>query len=67
MENATRIFKLRRYDQLKYADIAGQSGISKKIVETQMSRVLVMLKHKLSHYLLCGIILLVSLWELAGF
>jgi len=65
-EQMRRIFKLCRYEELKYAEIAEQLGISKKTVETQMSRALVKLRLKLSLYLLYTI-LLVGLWKLPGF
>ena len=46
-----RIFELSRYEGMKYAEIALQLGISLKTVETQMSRALVKLRHKLASYL----------------
>jgi RNA polymerase sigma-70 factor, ECF subfamily len=46
-----KIFELSRYKGLKYAEISAQLNISVKTVETQMSRALVKLRQKLSHYL----------------
>lgn len=46
-----RIFELSRYEGLKYAEIASALNLSVKTVETQMSRALVKLRQKLSHYL----------------
>jgi RNA polymerase sigma-70 factor (ECF subfamily) len=54
-----RIFELSRYEGLKYGEIAGHLNISVKTVETQMSRALVKLREKLSHYLV-SIFILVS-------
>jgi len=50
-EEMRKIFLLSRYEELKYAVIAEQLGISVKTVETQMSRALLKLREKLSHYL----------------
>ena len=46
-----RIFELSRYKGYKYAEISAHLNISVKTVETQMSRALVKLRQKLSHYL----------------
>jgi len=43
-----RIFELSRKEELRYAEIAGQLGISVKTVETQMGRALAKLRKKLS-------------------
>ncbi|MFC0772387.1 RNA polymerase sigma-70 factor [Terrimonas alba] len=46
-----KIFKLCRYEGLKYAEVADQMNISVKTVETQMGRASVKLRQKLSYYL----------------
>lgn len=46
-----KIFKLSRFDGLKYAEIARQLGISIKTVETQISRALTRLREDLKDYL----------------
>jgi len=46
-----KIFEMSRNEDLKYAEIADKLSISVKTVETQMSRALVKLRQKLSHYL----------------
>ena len=50
-EQMRKIFELSRYEGLKYAEIAIRLDLSVKTVETQMSRALVKLRHKLAHYL----------------
>lgn len=47
-----KIFKLCRYEGLKYAEVADQMNISVKTVETQMSRAFVKLRQRLSYYLI---------------
>jgi RNA polymerase sigma-70 factor (ECF subfamily) len=55
-EQMRKIFELSRYEGLKYMEIAAQLNISVKTVETQMSRALLKLRQKLSHYLIITII-----------
>ena len=50
-EQMRQVFELSRYENFKYAEIAAHLGISIKTVETQISRALVKLRQKLSHYL----------------
>jgi RNA polymerase sigma-70 factor, ECF subfamily len=46
-----RIFKLSRFEELKYQEIANQLSLSVKTVETQMSRALKFLRLNLSDYI----------------
>lgn len=46
-----KIFKLSRYEGMKYREISAYLNISVKTVETQMGRALLRLKDKLAHYL----------------
>lgn len=58
-----RIFEMSRNEGLKYSEISAVLSISVKTVETQMSRALVKLREKLSHYLItfyCFLILFTS-------
>lgn len=50
-EKCKEIFKLSRFEELKYKQIAEQLKISIKTVETQMSRALKFLKENMSDYL----------------
>jgi RNA polymerase sigma-70 factor (ECF subfamily) len=59
-EQMRKIFELSRYGGFKYAEISSQLNISVKTVETQMSRALVKLRHKLSNYLPTCLILFCS-------
>jgi RNA polymerase sigma-70 factor, ECF subfamily len=46
-----KIFKLSRFDELKYQEIADQLSLSVKTVETQMSRALKFLRQNLWEYI----------------
>jgi RNA polymerase sigma-70 factor (ECF subfamily) len=48
-----KIFKLCRYEGLKYTEVATHLGISVKTVESQMTRAMAKLRQKLSVYLVC--------------
>ena len=50
-EQCRTIFQLSRFEELKYAEIALQLGLSVKTVETQMSRALKKLRVQLADYL----------------
>jgi RNA polymerase sigma-70 factor (ECF subfamily) len=51
-DQCKRIFKLSRFDNLKYREIAKLLGISENTVDTQIRRALNKLKHDLSDYLI---------------
>jgi RNA polymerase sigma-70 factor (ECF subfamily) len=51
-EQCRLIFKLSRFEELKYAEIADQLGISVKTVENQMGKALRIMRDKLKDYLL---------------
>lgn len=51
-EQMRRIFELRKFEGLKYAEIASRLNISVKTVDTQMSRAMIKLKEKLSEFIL---------------
>ena len=46
-----RIFKMSRFDQLKYQEIADELGLSVKTVENQMGKALKIMKEHLKDYL----------------
>jgi RNA polymerase sigma-70 factor (ECF subfamily) len=50
-EQMRRIFELRKFEGLKYAEIAGRLNISIKTVDTQISRAMTRLREKLSAFL----------------
>jgi RNA polymerase sigma-70 factor (ECF subfamily) len=58
-EQMQRIFKLSRFEGLKYAEIASELNMSVKTVETQMGRALAKLREKLSVYLVLYFILII--------
>lgn len=50
-EQCRLIFKLSRFEELKYAEIAGQLNLSVKTVENQMGKALRVMREKLNAYL----------------
>lgn len=50
-EQCRLVFKLSRFDELKYSEIAAQLGISVKTVENQMGKALRVLRTHLAEYL----------------
>lgn len=50
-EQCRLIFRLSRFEELKYNEIASQLGISVKTVENQMGKALKILREKLAEYL----------------
>jgi RNA polymerase sigma-70 factor (ECF subfamily) len=46
-----RIFKMSRFDGMKYAEIAAQLNISVKTIETQISRALSRLRKELKEWI----------------
>ncbi len=56
-----RIFKMSRYEELKYKEIAERLGISVKTVEVQMSKALKFLRQHLSDYLSIFIIFMAQI------
>ncbi len=62
-EKCKEIFKLNRFEGLKYQEIADKLEISVKTVEAQMSKALRILREGLKTYLISLLILLWSLWN----
>lgn len=50
-EQCGRIFKMSRYEQLRYQEIADQLGLSVKTVENQMGKALKIVREELKDYL----------------
>jgi RNA polymerase sigma-70 factor (ECF subfamily) len=56
-----KIFRLSRYEGLKYKEIAAQLGLSVKTVEAQMGKALKSLRENLTEYLVVVLLLVVEL------
>ena len=50
-EQCAKIFKMSRFEQLKYQEIADQLGLSIKTIENQMGKALKMIRESLKDYL----------------
>lgn len=50
-EQCARIFKMSRFEQLKYQEIADQLGLSVKTVENQMGKALKVIRESLKDYM----------------
>ncbi len=50
-EQCARIFKMSRFEQLKYQEIADQLGLSIKTIENQMGKALKIIREALKDYL----------------
>lgn len=57
-EQCRLIFKMSRFENLKYAEIAAQLNISEKTVENQMGKALRVMREHLKEYLILVIILM---------
>jgi RNA polymerase sigma-70 factor (ECF subfamily) len=60
-EQCRIIFKLSRFEEMKYAEIAEQLGISVKTVENQMGKALRVMREKLKDYLILVILIIDAL------
>jgi RNA polymerase sigma-70 factor (ECF subfamily) len=56
-----KIFRLSRYEGLKYKEIADQLGLSVKTVEAQMGKALKSLRENLTEYLVVALLVVVEL------
>lgn len=63
-EQCRLIFKMSRFEELKYQEIADQLGLSIKTVENQMGKALKIMREQLKEYLPLIIILMRGLLEL---
>ena len=60
-EQCRTIFQMSRFEELKYAEIAGRLGLSVKTVENQMGKALKLLRTKLADFLPALLMLLFNL------
>lgn len=60
-EQCARIFRMSRFEQLKYHEIADRLGLSVKTVENQMGKALKLMREHLKDYL-PGLIIILSLY-----
>ena len=59
-EQCGKIFKMSRFDYLKYQEIADKMGLSVKTVENQMGKALKLLRENMKDYLVLFIIVLLK-------
>lgn len=59
-EQCGKIFKMSRFEQLKYQEIADQLGLSIKTIENQMGKALRIVRENLKDYLLVFILFLIE-------
>lgn len=59
-EQCRTIFQLSRFEELKYAEIAGQLGLSVKTVENQISKALKRLRAQLAEFLTLILLLVMN-------
>ena len=59
-EQCAKIFKMSRFEQLKYQEIADQLGLSIKTIENQMGKALKMIRESLKDYLLLLVLFLIQ-------
>ncbi len=64
-EQCARIFRLSRFEEMKYAEIAAQLNISVKTVENQMGKALRIMREELKEYLPCLLFLPYSIYLLS--
>lgn len=62
-EQCAKIFRMSRFEELKYKEIAEQLGLSVKTIENQMGKALKILRIKLQDYLPLFILLLTELFR----
>ena len=61
-EQCRIIFKLSRFEEMKYSEIASHLGLSVKTIENQMGKALRIMREKLKDYLVIFLILFHSNW-----
>lgn len=59
-EQCAKIFKMSRFEQLRYQEIADKMGLSVKTVENQMGKALKIIRGELSEYLPLFILFLIA-------
>jgi RNA polymerase sigma-70 factor, ECF subfamily len=62
-EKCREVFKLSRFEELSYYDIAGKLNLSVKTVESHMSKALALLRESLADFLSITLVLLFNLFQ----